>query len=83
MKTLKARRICTNVLQVPEDGRCLTRLCGMIEGERKTFHNKSKLKELMSSKQAPQSILVGMLHAEEKSSCVQESTEKKPCYVSG
>jgi hypothetical protein len=31
----------------------------------KTFHNKQKLKEFMTTKSAPQKILKGLLHAEE------------------
>jgi hypothetical protein len=42
------------------------KLSFLIEGETKTFHNKEKLKEFVTTKQALQRMLKGLLHIEEE-----------------
>jgi hypothetical protein len=42
-----------------------TKLSFLIEGEIKTFHNKEKLDEFMTTKPALQKALKGLLHTEE------------------
>jgi hypothetical protein len=43
----------------------LSKLCFLIEGEIKTFHNKKTLKEFVTTKPALQKVLKGLLHIEE------------------
>jgi hypothetical protein len=52
------------------------KLSFLIEGEIKTFHNKEKLKEFVSTKPALQKILKGLLHIEEETRVRQEDTRK-------
>jgi hypothetical protein len=55
------------------------KLCFLFEGETKTFHNKEKLKEFVTTKPALQKILKGLLHKEEETTVRQiESRKNKP-----
>jgi hypothetical protein len=49
----------------------------IIEGEIKTFHDKQKLKQFMTTKPALQKILKQMLHTEEEDTCNHENIWKK------
>jgi hypothetical protein len=51
---------------------CPAKLSSIIEGEIKTFHNKQKLKEFMTTKPLLQKILSGILHIEEVLEYVKE-----------
>jgi hypothetical protein len=46
------------------------------EGEIKTFHDKQKLKEFMTTKPALQKILKGILHTKKEYNSNQENTRK-------
>jgi hypothetical protein len=50
----------------------------LTEGEMKTFHNKEKLKEFMTTKPALKMILQDLLHTEETRVRQKESRKNKP-----
>jgi hypothetical protein len=52
------------------------KLSFIIEGAIKTFHDKQKLKEFMTTNPALLKILKGILHAEEEDNCNQENIGK-------
>jgi hypothetical protein len=50
----------------------------LIEGEMKTFHNKLRLKEFVTTKPALQKTLKGLLHIEETRVRQEDSRKNKP-----
>jgi hypothetical protein len=52
------------------------KLSFITEGEIKTFYDKQKLKEFMTIQQALQTVLEGILHAEEEDKHSHENTGK-------
>jgi hypothetical protein len=80
--TLNSRRTWKDIIQTLKESKWQPRLAYpakpffLIEGETKTFHNKEKLKEFVTTKPAPQKILKGLLHIEEVTRVRQEETEK-------
>jgi hypothetical protein len=52
------------------------KLTFLIEGEIKTFHNKEKLKEFVTTKPALQKIFKRLLHIEEEARMRQEDSRK-------
>jgi hypothetical protein len=70
--TLKQRKVWNDVFQALNKNNCqprllyLTKLSFIIEGKMKSFHDKQKLREFMTTKQALQRILKGILHTEEE-----------------
>jgi hypothetical protein len=50
----------------------------LTEGEMKTFHNKEKLKEFMTTKPLLQKILEGLLHTEETRVRQEDSRKNEP-----
>jgi Holliday junction resolvase RusA-like endonuclease len=66
-QTLNSRRSWKDIIQSLKESTRLVypaKLSFLIEGEIKTFHNKEKLKEFMTTKPALQKILKGLLHIE-------------------
>jgi hypothetical protein len=66
-QTLNSRRSWKDIIQSLKESTRLVypaKLSFLIEGEIKTFYNKEKLKEFMTTKPALQKILKGLLHIE-------------------
>jgi hypothetical protein len=82
-KALNARRTWKDIFQALKESNCQFRLVFpaklsfLIEGEIKTFHNKEKLKEFMTTKPALQKILKGLLHTEEETGLRQGRGNKE------
>jgi hypothetical protein len=51
-----------------------------MEGETKTFHNKEKLKEYITTKSALQNIFKEILYREEVDKCNQENIANKKSH---
>jgi hypothetical protein len=70
-QTLNARRSWKDIIQALKESNSQhklvysAKLSFIIEGETKTFHNKEKLKEFVTTKPALQKIIKGLLHKEE------------------
>jgi hypothetical protein len=84
-QTPKARRSWKDRIQALKENNCQPRLVypaklsSLIEGETKTFHNKEKLKEFVTTKPALQKILKGLLPIEEETRVIQvDSRKNKP-----
>lgn len=83
IQMVKARRAWRDTVQVLNEHKCQTRLLYpaklsvIIDGERKIFHDKSKLKDYMATKPGLQRILEEMWKMEEKDKHIQETKEKK------
>jgi hypothetical protein len=81
-QTLTARRSWKDIIKTPKERSCQTRLVYpaklfiLIEGEMKTFHNKEKLKEFMTTKPPLQKLFKGLLHTEEEIRMRQEMARK-------
>jgi hypothetical protein len=71
METLKARRARTDVLQVLKEHRCQSRLLHpakisvTIDGENKTFHDKTKFKQYLYTNTALQKVVEGKIQPKE------------------
>jgi hypothetical protein len=82
MNTLKSRKAWFDILQVPKENKCQSRLLYpaelsfLIDGEIKSFHDKQNLKEHMTIKLALQKILEGILHTEREDKHIKEKTEE-------
>jgi hypothetical protein len=78
-QTLNSRRSWKDIIQSLKESTRLVypaKLSFLIEGEIKTFYNKEKLKESMTTKPALQKILKGLLYKEEEIRVRQEDTRK-------
>jgi hypothetical protein len=81
-QTLNTRRSWKDIIQALKESKCQPRLVYpaklsfLIEGEIKTFHNREKLKDFVTTKTAPQKILKGLLHIEEETRVRQEDSKK-------
>lgn len=79
---LKARRAWIDVLQVLEDDIAISnystqQLMFIINGERKTFHDKNKFSQFLSNSLALEKALEGKLQSDEKVNYSQEETRNK------
>jgi hypothetical protein len=81
-QTLNARKSWKDIIQALKESNHQPRLVYpaklsfLIEEEIKTFHNKTKLKEFVSTKPELQRLLKGLLHIEEETRVRQEDSRK-------
>jgi hypothetical protein len=77
-QTLNTTRLWKDIIQTQKESNCQLRLVYqaklsiLIEGDIKTFHNKEKLKDFVTTKPALQKILTGLLHIEEETTVRQK-----------